>query len=80
MRSPIVGFILGNLFLLAIACAGAGTFYVLYSALVWWDLPDVPHGIVAVVIVAASVTASAKVAIWLDRRFLNPPYRSPSSR
>jgi hypothetical protein len=79
----ILEFLAGNAFIAVIICAIAGTFFVLYSAVVWLDLPDIPHGILGGIALVISVAAGAGVGM-AGNRMLNPrppsPNRVPSRR
>lgn len=70
----LAGLVVGFVLLGAITGAAVGTFFVLYSAVVWLDLPDIPHGVLGVGCVIAAVLAGAVVGKVGDR-LMNGPRR-----
>lgn len=69
----IAGLIIGFSFLAFIGYVMISTFFILYSVVVWLDLPELPHALLGICVVVASTLVGGGAGAWVDRRFLNPP-------
>lgn len=67
----VLGLLAVLLFFATVCGAMAGAFFVAYGFVAWLDLPDLWHGVLGLVAVAASVAAGAFTAKGLDR-IINP--------
>lgn len=59
----VLGLVVGLALLILIMVVIGGTFSVLYSALVWLNLPDMLHGVLSIAVVFASVLTGAFVGV-----------------